>query len=463
MDHAQESLDVSRSMAQPDEVREFPSGRSAVARFGRGTVTRSTLEPGWVWSRDIGAAQGLQWCEVPHFGYVLGGRMAGRRRDGREFRYGAGDAFALEPGHDVWVEGAEPYVSIDVAQPACRSTAAADVVATIGGTPLVRLRRVVRPGMGPVFVKLEGANPTGSMKDRMARAVIGAAERNGSLRPGGSVVEYTGGSTGTSLALVCAARGYPLHIVTSDAFSQEKRDHQAALGARITLVESDHGLITERLIKTMIEVARRISAETGAWWVDQLNNQDAAGGYESLGEEIWEGTDGTVAAFVHSVGTAHSFHGVTTALRRHRPGIVTVAVEPAESPVFSEGRTGAHGIEGMGIGFVPPLWDPTDAGEVVTVSTLEAEAMARRLAREEGLFAGASSGANVVAALDLAERLGSESTVVTLLVDSGLKYLTTDVYLHMERAALVETLPLLRPEALGTAASTTATLDGATT
>lgn len=183
--------------------------------------------------------------------------------------------------------------------------------------------------------------------------------------------------------------------------------------------------------------------------VDQLNNHDAASGYESLGEVIWDATDGTVDAFVHSVGTAHSFLGVTAARRRHRPDILTVAVEPAESPVLSEGRTGAHGIEGMGIGFVPPLWDPTAATEVMAVSTQEAEEMARRLAREEGLFAGASSGANVVAAVRLAGRLGPGASIVTLLVDSGLKYLTTDVYRDAETASGVEVVPLLSRAALG--------------
>ena len=324
-----------------------------------------------------------------------------------------------------------------------------DVLGSIGGTPLVQLRLVVSPGMARVLVKVEGANPTGSMKDRMARAAVEAAEADGRLRPGGSVVEYTGGSTGTSLALVCAAKGHPLLIVTSDAFSQEKRDHMAALGASITLVKSDRGQITEQLIRTLIEIARRISDETGAWWVDQLNNHDAATGYESLGDEIWEQTLGGVDAFVHSVGTAHSFHGVAAALRRHRPDILTVAVEPAESPVLGEGRTGAHEIEGIGIGFLPPLWDPSDASEVMSVTTHEAEAMARRLAREEALFAGASSGANVVAALRLAERLGPAATVVTILVDSGLKYLTTDVYRHPEGAALSELVSLMSAEELG--------------
>jgi cysteine synthase A len=440
-------------MDDADETREFPRGRSDVARFEQGSVGRSTLEPGWVWSRDVGASMGLEWCPAPHFGYVISGAMAGRQQDGTEFHYGAGDAFALEPGHDVWVEGGETYVSIDVARTApLGPSAAADVLGSIGRTPLVQLQRLVSSRMARVFVKVEGVNPTGSMKDRMAKASVDAAEADGRLPSGGSVVEYTGGSTGTSLALVCAAKGYPLHIVTSDAFSQEKRDHQAALGASITLVRSDRRQITKQLIRTMIETARRISEETGAWWVDQLNNNDAAIGYESLGDEIWEQTEGCVDAFVQSVGTAHSIHGVTTALRRQRPDIKTVAVEPAESPVLSEGRTGAHSVEGIGIGFVPPLWDPADASEFMAVTTHEAEEMARRLAREEALFAGASSGANVVAALRLAERLGPTATVVTLLVDSGLKYLTTDVYRDAEQAALSESVSLMSPEELGMSA-----------
>lgn len=433
-----------RSMDEPDEAKHFPRGRGAVARFAGGTVSRSTLEPGWVWSRDVGAASGLEWCPAPHLGYVVSGRMAGRTADGTEFAYGAGDAFALAPLHDVWVVGDETYVSIDVAKrPPSAPTAANDVLGGIGATPLVELRRVVTPGMARVFVKVEGTNPTGSMKDRMAVASINAAERDGRLKPGGSVVEYTGGSTGTSIALVCAARGYPLHIVTSDAFSQEKRDHQAALGARITLVRSDHGRITEQLIKTMIEVARGIQRETGAWWVNQLENEDAAGGYEPLGDEIWEQTGGRVDAFVHSVGTAHSFHGVTLALRRHLPEIMTIAVEPAESPVLSGGPTGAHEIEGIGVGFVVPLWDPKDVTGFETVTTHDAQAMARRLAREEGLFAGSSSGANVVAALRIAERLGPGATVVTILVDSGLKYLTTDVFRQAVGGATSDEIPLM--------------------
>ena len=303
-----------------------------------------------------------------------------------------------------------------------------DILQAIGNTSLVRLRKVVPPGSADVFVKLEGANPTGSMKDRMALAAISRAEEDGRLKPGDTVVEYTGGSTGTSLALVCAAKGYRLRIATSDAFSQEKRDHMEALGAELTLVPSEGGLITKQLILDMVEVARGMSQEPHTYWIDQFNNRDSIAGYFPLGEEIWRQTEGAVDAFVHSVGTTASSRGVATVLRRHKPGVRIVIVEPAESAVLSGGAPGAHRIEGIGIGRVPPLWEPGLVDEIVPVSTDAAEAMARRLAREEALFAGTSSGANVVAAIGVAQRLGPGATVVTLLVDSGLKYLSTEVF-----------------------------------
>lgn len=305
---------------------------------------------------------------------------------------------------------------------------ASNVLQAIGDTPLVQLRKVVPPDHGRVLVKLEGANPTGSMKDRMAKAMIEGAEADGRLNPGGTVVEYTGGSTGTSLAMVCAAKGYRLRIVTSDAFSQEKRDHMRALGAELTIVPSDSGALTKELIETMIEGARQIAEDSGSYWTDQFNNGHQAAGYNGLGEEIWAQTGGQVDAFVHCVGTSGSIRGASTALRRHDTKIRIVAVEPAESPVLSGGEPGAHKIEGIGAGFIAPLWDPALADEILTVSTQEAMEMARRLAREEAIFAGTSSGANVVAALRVAERLGPEATVVTLLIDSGLKYLSTDLY-----------------------------------
>jgi cysteine synthase len=302
------------------------------------------------------------------------------------------------------------------------------ILDAIGNTSIVRLSKVVPPNCADVFVKLEWENPTGSMKDRMALAVIGRAEEDGRLRSGDTVVEYTGGSTGASLALVCGAKGYRIQIVTSDAFSQQKRDHMAALGSELTLVPCEGGFTTKELILEMIETARELSQKPHTYWIDQLNNQDTIAGYYPLGEEIWSQTKGEIEAFVHSVGTAASSRGVATVLKRHRPGTKIVVVEPAESPVLSGGRAGAHKIEGIGIGRTPPLWEPALVDEILSVSTADAEHMARRLAREEAIFAGTSSGANVVAAIRVAERLGPRAKVVTLMVDSGLKYLSTDVY-----------------------------------
>ena len=301
------------------------------------------------------------------------------------------------------------------------------VLSGIGNTPIVALEKVVPRGSARVLAKLEWANPTGSMKDRMARAVIETAERDGRLSQGGTVVEYTAGTTGVSLALVCAAKGYRLLIVFSDAFSEEKGLMMKALGAEITIVPSDNKKITEKLIKEMIETARTLSQEPGHWWVDQLRNHHAIGGYHALGEEIWQQTAGEVDAF-HAVSTAHSIHGTSDALRRYQPDLQVVAVEPAESAVLSGEPSGSHKIEGVGVGFLPPLWQPEKVDGIEKVTTAEAKEMARRLAREEGIFAGTSSGANVVAALRLAERLGSGATVVTIICDSGLRYLSTDVY-----------------------------------
>lgn len=302
------------------------------------------------------------------------------------------------------------------------------VLSAIGSTPLIELRKVVPPGSARVLAKLEFANPTGSMKDRMALAAIRGAEDRGDLAPGYTVVEYTAGTTGISLALVCAARGYGLHVVFSDAFSDEKRRTMEALGATVEDVPSDHGRITERLIKAMITRAGEVSAQPRHWACDQLNNRDAVTGYLALGEEIWQQSFGRVDAFVQSVGTAHSIHGTARALRVHLPGLRVVAVEPAESAVLSGGPTGSHRIEGTGIGFLPPLWEPGEVDAVESVSSDDAMAMSRRLAREEGVFAGTSSGGNVVAALREAERLGPDATVVTVMVDSGFRYLSTELY-----------------------------------
>jgi cysteine synthase A len=273
------------------------------------------------------------------------------------------------------------------------------------------------------------------MKDRMAEAVVSRAEDSGRLKPGDTVVEYTGGSTGASLAFVCAAKGYRVHLVTSDAFSQEKRDHMAALGAELTLVPSEGRLTTKNLILDMVAAARELSRAPSTYWTDQLNNHDSIAGYYALGEEIWSQTKGEVTAFVHCVGTAASSRGVATVLKRYNPNVEIIAVEPAESSVLLGGEAGAHRIEGIGIGRTPPLWDATLVDKILAVTTAEAEEMARRLAREEGLFAGTSSGANVVAAIQVAKRLGPNGKVVTLIVDSGLKYVGTEVYARPGKAA----------------------------
>jgi cysteine synthase A len=266
------------------------------------------------------------------------------------------------------------------------------------------------------------------MKDRMALAVISLAEADGRLRPGDTVIEYTGGSTGASLAFVCAAKGYRIRIVSSDAFSRDKLHQMAALGAELTLVESEGGRTTKKLILDMIEAARALSREPHTYWTDQLNNQDSIAGYYPLGEEIWSQTAGAVDAFVHSVGTAASSRGVATVLKRHQPGVRVVVVEPAESSVLRGGPPGPHKIEGIGVGYTPPLWEPSLVDEILPIATDDAKAMARRLAREEGVFAGTSSGANVLAAIQAGRRLGPGATVVTLIADTGLKYLGTDVF-----------------------------------
>jgi len=296
-----------------------------------------------------------------------------------------------------------------------------DILDAIGSTSLVALRN-------GILVKLESENPTGSMKDRMAVAVIARAEADGRLRPGDTIVEYTGGSTGTSLAFLCAAKGYRIHIVTSDAFSEEKRDHRAALGAELTLVPSEGGRTTKKLILDMIAAAQALSREPRTFFVNQLHNADSIAGYHRLGEELLEQTRGEIDAFVHTVGTAASLRGVAAVLKRHSPAVRIIAVEPAESAVLQGGTAGPHEIEGVGIGYLPPLWEPGLVDGIVAVATEEAKDMTRRLAREEGLFAGTSTGANVVAALRVAERLGPGARIVTLAPDSGLKYLSTDVY-----------------------------------
>ncbi len=302
------------------------------------------------------------------------------------------------------------------------------IISAIGNTPLVELKKVVPANAARIVAKLEWANPTGSMKDRTAKTVIENAEKKGLIKPGDTIVEYTAGTTGISLALVCAALGYKFHAVFSDAFSNEKRITMKAFGATVTDVMSDNKKINEALIKEMIETSRKLSEQENHWWADQLNNVDAEEGYYPLGDEIWKQTEGKTDAFVHAVSTTHSLHGVTKALQKHSKDIKVYAVEPDESAVLSGRPTGSHKIEGIGIGFIPPMWQPNLVNEILTVSTEDAMAMARRLAKEEGIFAGTSTGANVVAALRVAEKLGAGKTVATIIVDSGMRYISTALY-----------------------------------
>jgi cysteine synthase len=295
----------------------------------------------------------------------------------------------------------------------------------IGNTSLLPLRNIKAPNDVRILLKVESENPSGSMKDRMALAMIEAAEADGRLRAGGSVVEYTGGSTGVSLALVCSVKGYPLHIVSSDAFSREKLDHMRLLGARLQIIPSESGGMTGKLTHDMVEAARVIQERTGAYWTDQLKNTDQLLAYDKFADEIWTQTSGEIDAFVQSVGTAASLRGTAEALRKKRDSIQIVAVEPAESAVLSGGPSGSHKIDGIGAGFVVPLWKPDLPDRIVPVSTDDAMKMAFRLAREEGLFAGTSTGANVVAALRTAELLPRGATIVTVLCDTGMKYLKT--------------------------------------
>ena len=298
---------------------------------------------------------------------------------------------------------------------------------TIGKTPVVRLERLVEPNSAEVWVKLEDRNPTGSYKDRMALAMIEGAERSGRLRPGQTVVEYTGGSTGTSLALVCALTAHPLKIVTSDAFAAEKLRTMRALGADLEVIESPGG-ITPELIPALQRRAAELAEELGGYQTDQFNNVDMVEGYEELGRELLDQLDGRIDAYCSYVGTAGSFLGVTRALRARLPELHRAVVEPAESAVLSGRPAGTHHIEGGGSGFRPPQLAEGSYDEVIAVPEAEAFATARRAATEEGIFSGPSTGANLLAALALARRIGAGGRVATVAVDSGLKYLAGPTY-----------------------------------
>ena len=301
------------------------------------------------------------------------------------------------------------------------------VLQTIGRTPLVRLQRLVPHGSADVFVKLEYFNPTGSYKDRMALAMIEGAERRGALRPGMRVVEYTGGSTGSSLAMVCAMKGYAFHPLSSDAFAVEKLDTMRAFGAELEIVPSDGGKVTPALFDRFKARIAELATDANTFWTDQFNNADALDGYAGIGRELVEQI-GRVDAFVGAVGTAGMLVGVSTALKQAGAATRIIALEPSTSPFLTARRGGPHGVEGTAAGFWPPHLVEGSYDEARAIDEKEGRAMARRATREEGIFAGTSTGLNLVGALQLARELGSGKVVATVAVDTGLKYLAGDLY-----------------------------------
>jgi len=299
----------------------------------------------------------------------------------------------------------------------------------IGQTPLIRLERMAPPNGVEIWVKWEGANPTGSMKDRMALSMILGAERRGRLAPGGRVVDYTGGSTGSSLAMVCAARGYRARFVSSDAFSEEKLQTMRAFGAELEIVPSEGGKVTPELVTRCLARVRELAVEDNTFWTDQFNNPDNRAGYHAMADETLAALDGRIDEYVMMVGTAGSFSGNAEVFKAKVPGVRCVAGEPANSRVLSgHVPTGGHRIEGTGAGFVPSIYRGDLADAVMAVTDEAAFATARRLAREEGLFGGISSGANVWMALERAKQLPPGARIVTTVCDSGLKYLRGDLY-----------------------------------
>lgn len=301
------------------------------------------------------------------------------------------------------------------------------VLRTIGRTPLVRLRRLVPSGSADVVVKLEYFNPTGSYKDRMALAMIEGAERRGMLRPGMRVVEYTGGSTGSSLAMVCAMKGYRFHPLSSDAFAVEKLDTMRAFGADLEILPSDGGKVTPALFDRFKARIAELASDPNTFWTDQFHNPDALDGYANIGRELVEQI-GRVDAFVGAVGTAGMLVGVSTALKQAGTAARIIALEPSTSPFLTTGRAGPHRVEGTAAGFRPPHLVEGSYDEARAIDEAEGRAMARRAAREEGIFAGTSTGLNLAGALQLARELGPGQVVATVAVDTGLKYLAGDLY-----------------------------------
>jgi cysteine synthase A len=299
----------------------------------------------------------------------------------------------------------------------------------IGNTPLIKLEHLSEPGCADIYVKYEGANPTGSMKDRMALSMVEGAEKRGQLKPGGKVVDYTGGSTGSSLAMVCATRGYKAYFVSSDAFAKEKLQTMKAFGAELEIFPSENGKITARLIDSMVARARELSREPNTFWTDQFNNVDNRNAYHGMAREIIGSLGNTIDEFIMGVGTGGSFSGNAEILKAQVPGVRCIAIEPFNVRALSGGDiSGSHKLEGIGSGFIPAICRLDLADEIIAVKDEDAMETARKLARQEGIFGGTTSGANVWAAIQRARIIGAGKKIVTLVVDSGLKYLNGELY-----------------------------------
>jgi cysteine synthase A len=301
------------------------------------------------------------------------------------------------------------------------------VLKTIGNTPVVQLQRLVPKGAADVIVKLEYFNPTGSYKDRMALAMIEGAERRGALKPGMRVIEYTGGSTGSSLAMVCAMKGYPFHALSSDAFSEEKLNTMRAFGAELEVIASDGGRVTPALFDKFKARIAELAKEPNTFFTDQFNNADALDGYAQIGRELIAQA-GCVDAYVGAAGAGGMIAGVSRAFKEAGCRARIIVLEPAAAPLLTTGKGGPHRVEGVAPGFWPPHLTRDAFDEARAIDENEGRAIARRAAKEEGIFAGTSSGLNIKAAIDIARELGPGKVVATVAVDTGLKYLTGDLY-----------------------------------
>ena len=303
-----------------------------------------------------------------------------------------------------------------------------NILDIIGNTPIVKLRKINEKGCGEIYVKLEAYNPTGSKKDRMAFAMIEEAEKRGSLKKGMSVVEYSGGSTGAGLAFVCSLKGYKFRLITADVFGKEKIGLMKSLGADVEIIKSKDGKITKELINKMINRAQEISKEPNTFFTNQLENKDVIKGFVPLGYEILDQLDGNIDAVCDTVGTAGTIMGIATAFKKAGCNSKVIAVEPSSSPILSKGIKGSHNVEGVGLGFIPKLYDSKLIDDVITIKETHARQISRDVALKECIFCGTSSGMNIAAAIKISKKLGPKSRVVAVACDTGLKYLSGGLF-----------------------------------